>query len=114
MATFYAEMASVATELLAEFGTSLTIEGIPSEPDPVDGFGDGGGGTTRTVTGAVLGVNYRLFPEGTTQVQDQMLMVDGNAALQIGEIWQGKRIVELRNIKPDDATMVAQAALVRA
>lgn len=113
MAGFYAEMAAVATELLAEFGASLTIEGIPAEPDPIDGFGDGGAGASRTVTGAVLRINYKLFPLEMTQAQDQMLMVDGNAALQIGEIWQGKRIVQVRDIKPDAATIVAQAALVR-
>lgn len=111
---FYAEMAAVATELLAEFGASLTIEGVPSEPDPVDGYGDGTAGTSRTVTGAVLKVNYRLFPETVTQAQDKMLMVDGSAALQIGEIWEGLRIVDLRDIRPDNATMVAQAALLRA
>lgn len=110
--TFYAEMQALADELLgtAEFGATLTIQGVPTPGDPVTGAG-GSAGAARSIQGAAVKVDLRVFPETLVQVGDRMLITSDPVA--VGEKWQGRAIVAVMEVKPDDATGILWKALVR-
>jgi len=114
--TIYSDMQSVADTLLATdlFGASLTIRGKPTPGDPVTGLG-GSDGATRTVTAAIVGVDYRTFPDTIAEIGDKMLV--SSDEINVGEVWvDGSdewHVVQVMEVKPDNATGILWKALVR-
>ena len=62
--SLYSEFQALADELLGsdEFGTTLTITGVPTAGDPVTGAGASAGGS-RTIQGVTTKVDFSVFPE---------------------------------------------------
>lgn len=107
--TFYSEMASTASELLAEFGGAVTLNHAGGVPDPVTGLGGTTGGSTAT-TGLV-----KPFPDswidGTRiQAGDRQLVLTSAVAPSPddtvtigGENWT---IVRIETVKPASEVVV--------
>lgn len=108
--TFYERMDALATRQIADKGSSLTIVGRPTGGDPVTGAG-AGAGASRTVAGVVTKIDYKTFPETLVQAGDKMLLLDG--AVVVGETWEGRKIVAVSEVKPDNSTSLIHKALVR-
>lgn len=114
VADFYVEMAALSTRLISEKGSSLTIRARDTASDPVTGSG-AAEGTTRTMNGVVVPIDYRLFPESLVEVGDRMILVA--SAIEVGEKWiEGTdelAVVAVKEIAPDRTTLVLNKALVR-
>lgn len=82
---FYDEMADVATELLTEFGRTVTFERITDTFNPITGKD-----TTRTVTehstvGVEIPIRDALVDGSRVQVGDRFLIVDDSYAPAMGD-----------------------------
>lgn len=117
-ATFYTHMAATATRLLTKFGKHVTlVRSTGSSYDPVTGA------AVPVMTANVSGVGLlKPFPDvmvDSTRVlaSDRLLVLDATAEPMAddrpqinGEDWT---IVDIKTVKPDDATAVVYFVHVR-
>lgn len=83
---FYDDMADVATELLTEFGKSVTFEQVTTVFNPITGTD-----TTRTVTehstvGVEIPIRQALIDGSRVQVGDRFLIVDDSYAPMMADL----------------------------
>lgn len=116
MSDFYTELAAVATEMLAEFGTTLTLRSFHDEEeyDPVTGQLIPGGDPIDTPFKGVKmnpTEEYALsMNQGTVQARDILVMMEptvrvpqmDDSMLIDGEEWQ---VVNIRVEKPADVPL---------
>lgn len=110
--TIYSEFQALADELLGsdEFGTTLTVTGVPTAGDPVTGAG-ASAGVSRSIQGVITKVDFNVFPETVAQSTDKMLI--SSDSLERGERFGDMTIVQVMKIEPDNATGILWKALIR-
>ena len=117
-AAFYADMAATALELLTEFGKTVTLVRVTGDSyDPVDGSDVAGSDASVTTTGLIKPYNDSLI-DGTRILSGDKELVLSNEQVPTqtdkvtidGENWA---IVNIKTIKPDDATSVVYFCQVR-
>ena len=108
---FYTEMAETALELLTEFGKTVTLVRVTGDTfDPVTGAAVAGSDASVTTTGLIKPYNDSLI-DGTRILSGDKELVLSNEQVPTqtdkvtidGENWA---IVNIKSIKPDDATPV--------
>lgn len=112
--TFYARMQALADRQIAGKGSPVTIRAKDTPSDPVHGYFDVEG-ATRTINAVLTQVDYKTFPETLAQAGDLMLLCD--AGVVVGEKWingtEEWSVVAVKEITPDNSTLLAVKALVR-
>lgn len=113
---FYEELAADATELIKEFGTTMTLRSNSAEDvhDPIEGTVTSGtsGSTDVTVYGVKVAPTAEYaqsIPDGTVQARDMLIYMEPSVRYpelddmiiiedrQVIETWQ---IVNVQEIKP--------------
>jgi len=113
---FYDDMQDVATELLTEFGKSITFSRITKTFNKITGKNTTATTATTATVGVEIPINQRLVDGTRIQSGDRSLIIDASYAPVMadtvslsGETWS---IVEIQPIKPAD-TVIAYRLQVR-
>jgi len=106
----YSAMRALASTMITDGGFLATISGAATAPDPVTGLG-GGAGATRTIPAVLTKVDTKLFPQSLVHSEDRMLVCAG--AVEVGETWGGRAIVDVLAVTPDNGAPIITKAVVR-
>ena len=117
-ATFYGEMADMATELFTEFGAQFTITRTTGEStDPVTFVVTPGSDTTYTPYGIIKPYPLDKIDGTLIKAEDRMLILDDTIEPLLTDVVttdsESWNIVSITTIKPDDATSVVHFVQVR-
>lgn len=106
--SFYTDMAAMATEMIAEYGMTVTLRFNNGTYDPASGTKTTSN-TDAPTTGLFLKINDALRQDFTLQENDRVLLVDASVApsKNCGVLVGGENIkcVEFKTIKPTDAAI---------
>lgn len=118
----YSAARDLAGRLLLKNGFKATLkaQGEASHPvsggtDPVTGLPieaeQAKEGASRTVLALKTAVDRKLFETTTIENHDEMLLIEGRA--EVGETWNGRSIISVKQVDPDNSGPIISKALVR-
>lgn len=110
--TFYADMAGTVTDLLTEFGQTITIARETSEYDAIKGRDVSVSSQSLSTVGIWQVISAKLIDGTRVRIGDKFLVVDGTVAPRMGDRIDGWSIVEITEINPA-GTVLAYKLLVR-
>jgi len=110
--TFYADMATTATELLTEFGQDIVITRPSLNFDPVTNKPISGGTVNNTTVGMFTTINRSLVDGTRIQDTERVMVIDSSFAPRMGDLVDVSGAVAAENVGAAPGTILSAGQAV--
>lgn len=109
---FYDDMATVVTELLTEFGATVTLVRTSDTYDSITGKSSGATTTDYDTIGVWRNIDARLVDGTRIRQGDKEVVIDASVEPLMGDVIDGWQILSIHEINPA-GTVLAYVLTVR-